>query len=254
MPTWTGESILSQCQDAIVDALRGVFMEKYTITWPIGYPGTLSLGTSSSMGTVNITVDGSGSYEDDILDMLEQEGAFGADVPVVTQTSATTYEVTFPTKGDQVEISTSVVWSGDPAGAPSITKNNDGKLAVISATVPVLDRLIGSDRAYATPCCFVYPHQSESQDANAGTNLRDDITYQFGALFVASVGETTLPVLTEYREYARRLLHNGRLDGVSSVIRVTVEPMPAVLPDMYVGRNWIVSGLAVKCLSRESRY
>lgn len=251
MVAWALESTLTNCRDAIVDELRAQFMEKYTIYWPAYHAGTLSLSTSTDYGTLNITPSGAISAGE-LQDNLEL--AYGDGVPIVTAEAGDNYVITFPTKGNVGNIGTSVVWAGTPDPPDiTITKHNEGTVAVVPADVPMLDRLIGTDRTYATPCCFVYPYQGETQEPNAGTNLRDDIVYPFGVLFVASVGQTTLEVLTEWRQKARRVLHNGRLSGVSSVIRVTVEPMPIVLPDVYRANNWIVSGLVVKCLSREAR-
>lgn len=251
MVTWSLVSTLTNCRDAIVDELRAQFMEHYTIYWPGHNFGTLSLGTLTAFGTVNISAGG-GEHANAIQTELEM--AYGVGVPVVTNSPIDYYQIKFPTKGEVDDIDTTVVWSGTPDPPDiTITRVNQGTVAVVPADVPMLDRLIGTDRTYATPCCFVYPYQGETQEPNAGTNLRDDIVYPFGILFVASVGQASLEVLTEWRQKARRVLHNGRLSGVSSVIRVTVEPMPIVLPDVYRANNWIVSGLVVKCLSREAR-
>lgn len=121
---------------------------------------------------------------------------------------------------------------------PSILKKD------LQATTPV-------------PCIIIAP-APEGLNPNAGTNVRDDVDYNFQVLMVqksAHDQSANLDRLLLWRESIRRKLMNSRFtvaSAITSILRGVVLPGPVFDSDSF-SEGFDVSGLRLQVTSRETR-
>lgn len=118
------------------------------------------------------------------------------------------------------------------------------------------DRDIGSGETYSFPAIQISPGSSESMDASAGTNRRDDVIYPVLVTILAADNQNQEQNFSRYlgwRERIARAFRNQPLVGVEEVYQCEISPQDIVEPQAFWRQNLYSSSLLLNFKSREPR-
>lgn len=105
------------------------------------------------------------------------------------------------------------------------------------------------------PAILVAPFGAEGASTTAGTNIRDDITYQVVVGFIAEDKQSqsdSLGVYLLWRERIRRAMTSGRFASVPAMVSLSCVPLDVVDPTAWFS-DLFASALRVECTVREPR-
>jgi len=128
-------------------------------------------------------------------------------------------------------------------------------------------RRVPTDRSVDLPAVIISPLGTET--LLIGTNASEDTGYPVLVTTVQGVTKLPTALASEentrdltlevqeleltWRETIRFAFHNQRLPGVALVYRCLVEPQPVLDLPLFRDQGLVVSGLVVRCHTREQR-
>ena len=128
-------------------------------------------------------------------------------------------------------------------------------------------RRVPTDRSVDLPAVIISPLGTET--LLIGTNASEDTGYPVLVTTVQGVTKLPTALASEentrdltlevqeleltWRETIRFAFHNQRLPGVALVYRCLVEPQPVLDIPLFRDQGLVVSGLVVRCHTREQR-
>lgn len=169
------------------------------------------------------------------------------------------------TKNDQQAVS-NLVYFAVTNGTDAIAYKIGNRLvALIQALAlsgvsssSIVFRKVPYDRQLTKPCIIVCPGP-ENLNAQAGSNIRDDIDYRFVISFTRASNEDLTDELNtwlRWREQVRSAIHNQRLVVASLANadpwRGVIEPGTIYIPESFA-KNFDVAFLTARITTREAR-